>query len=408
MTELTERQTWRNPLRDALESYPAAKASLGCEVHNGGSTGTPAGWGEDKLMAGGSSGGPAWEPDFSESFDEFFGTGPGGPRPGKDVTVSLELPAAEASVGVTKNLTVPMPVECRACTGSGAEPGSDQVRCQACGGSGAQQRAGRRGITQLKCQSCYGAGSIPSRACPACQGEGRVAGERTIRIAIPAGVAYGARLRVPGKGGAARRGGPHGDLYIQIGAPPDDRPRLSQDIVIHNPASRSVARILFAAAWLVLGLYLTLAHPDCTVQGSAAGCRTNTSSFGSFVLVTTVPLLIAAGASAYAHVVLGAAGVRLAGLRALVLRRSQTYGWADIDKVAIVTTSHKWTFFTVYVARHVDLKVRGKYSPIRLPAPRAGMLVSERQFREKASVIHRTWLEQTGQAGSADQTWTKR
>jgi curved DNA-binding protein len=39
---------------------------------------------------------------------------------------------------------------------------------------------------------------------------------RTISVRIPRGVTSGERLRVPGKGGAGFRGGPAGDLYLEI------------------------------------------------------------------------------------------------------------------------------------------------------------------------------------------------
>jgi molecular chaperone DnaJ len=53
-------------------------------------------------------------------------------------------------------------------------------------------------------------------ACPTCGGEGRVRRTETIDVRIPAGVANGGKVRVPGKGNAGTMGAPAGDLYLQV------------------------------------------------------------------------------------------------------------------------------------------------------------------------------------------------
>ncbi|MGI9005166.1 MAG: DnaJ C-terminal domain-containing protein [Streptosporangiaceae bacterium] len=223
-------------------------------------------------MTGG-AGGPAGSPDFSDMFDGVFGRPADGPQPGRDVTVGLELAAAEVARGVTKTIVVPMLVECAACAASGAVRGSRQVRCPVCGGDGRSRRAGR-GVTQQMCLPCRGTGEVPSDPCPECQGKGRSAGERTVRVAFPAGVSYGARLRVPGQGGAALPGGQPGDLYVQAGMPPGERPTMPGPVLIRNPASRTIARLILAGAWLLFGLYLTLSGPACPAYaGPAASCQ---------------------------------------------------------------------------------------------------------------------------------------
>ncbi len=49
-----------------------------------------------------------------------------------------------------------------------------------------------------------------------CKGEGRVYGEETVTIDIPAGVQEGMQLNINGKGNAGERGGMAGDLIILI------------------------------------------------------------------------------------------------------------------------------------------------------------------------------------------------
>ena len=52
--------------------------------------------------------------------------------------------------------------------------------------------------------------------CRTCGGEGRVRRTETIDVRIPAGVANGGRVRVPGKGNAGTMGAPAGNLYLQV------------------------------------------------------------------------------------------------------------------------------------------------------------------------------------------------
>jgi molecular chaperone DnaJ len=52
--------------------------------------------------------------------------------------------------------------------------------------------------------------------CGNCKGEGRVYGEETVNIDIPAGVQEGMQLNVTGRGNAGERGGAAGDLIVLI------------------------------------------------------------------------------------------------------------------------------------------------------------------------------------------------
>jgi len=64
--------------------------------------------------------------------------------------------------------------------------------------------------------NCNGEGTQVTAKCGSCKGEGRVYGEETVPIDIPAGVQEGMQLSVGGKGNAGERGGPNGDLIILI------------------------------------------------------------------------------------------------------------------------------------------------------------------------------------------------
>jgi molecular chaperone DnaJ len=58
--------------------------------------------------------------------------------------------------------------------------------------------------------------------CRACQGAGTVQRERTIQVAIPAGVEDGTRIRIAGEGEAGSAGTPPGDLYVHVGLRPHE------------------------------------------------------------------------------------------------------------------------------------------------------------------------------------------
>jgi molecular chaperone DnaJ len=70
--------------------------------------------------------------------------------------------------------------------------------------------------TVTTCPTCNGEGSTITAKCGTCKGDGRVFGEETVTIDIPAGVQEGMQLNVTGKGNAGERGGSTGDLIVLI------------------------------------------------------------------------------------------------------------------------------------------------------------------------------------------------
>ncbi|MGZ8751726.1 MAG: molecular chaperone DnaJ [Acidimicrobiia bacterium] len=166
---------------------------------------------------------------INDLFDAFFGGdvfggrgggGPAGPMTGADAEAVLDLTLTEAVFGTTKPLDVRLPVVCDLCDGSGAAPGTHAAQCETCGGAG-QVRQVRRSIlgqivTAGVCPTCGGAGSVIPSPCPTCGGDGRVVAERRLDVEVPAGIDDGQRLRLPGRGAAAPRGGRSGDLYVHV------------------------------------------------------------------------------------------------------------------------------------------------------------------------------------------------
>jgi molecular chaperone DnaJ len=70
------------------------------------------------------------------------------------------------------------------------------------------------------CQSCMGRGVLIDDPCPTCHGAGEAPSTRTIQARIPAGVKDGQRIRLKGKGAPGTRGGPAGDLFVEVHVQP--------------------------------------------------------------------------------------------------------------------------------------------------------------------------------------------
>ena len=66
------------------------------------------------------------------------------------------------------------------------------------------------------CTACQGTGVIVDDPCPTCRGTGVERRQREVKVRIPAGVDDGQRIRLKGRGGPGRNGGPAGDLFVTV------------------------------------------------------------------------------------------------------------------------------------------------------------------------------------------------
>jgi molecular chaperone DnaJ len=168
---------------------------------------------------------------FQDLFDAFFGGDlfgrQGGRRGGDDVGVAVGISFVESAQGVTRELEYEVIGGCDVCEGSRAAPGAEIIRCSVCGGQGQVRQVARGPFGQFMrgqtCPACRGAGEVPSEACPACDGRGRLPSVQTLSVDIPAGIAHGQRIRIPGRGGAGEAGAAAGDLYVQVAVSEDER-----------------------------------------------------------------------------------------------------------------------------------------------------------------------------------------
>jgi molecular chaperone DnaJ len=167
---------------------------------------------------------------FQDLFSDFFGGfgggargQRGGPQRGADLRVVQQLTLRDAVLGCKREISVRAPVSCEACGGSGAAEGASRETCSTCRGAGQVSNARGFVVFATTCPACRGQGSVISKPCEACHGAGQVEKNRKVLVTFPAGIDGGQRLRVPRQGAAGPRGGPPGDLYVDVDVQPDDR-----------------------------------------------------------------------------------------------------------------------------------------------------------------------------------------
>jgi len=181
--------------------------------------------GVDPSMRGGA--GAQGFGNFADAFGDIFGDifgqarrgGGGGGRQvyrGNDLSYSMEITLEEAALGKDTQIRIPSWDNCGTCGGTGAKPGTSAKTCTTCNGNGqVQMRQGFFSVQQT-CPHCRGAGKIIPDPCGTCHGQGKIKGQKTLEIKIPAGIDEGMRIRSSGNGEPGTNGGPAGDLYLEI------------------------------------------------------------------------------------------------------------------------------------------------------------------------------------------------
>ena len=163
--------------------------------------------------------------NFGDIFGDFFGGGGGrarsrgrdnGPRRGADLRYICEIDLKDVINGLEREVEFATEESCKECAGQGAAKGSTTDTCPTCQGAG--QVVSSQGFFSVAttCPTCQGAGRIIRNPCTSCSGKGRTKVARKIRVNVPAGVDTGTQLRVSGEGEGGYRGGPPGDLYVEL------------------------------------------------------------------------------------------------------------------------------------------------------------------------------------------------
>jgi molecular chaperone DnaJ len=151
--------------------------------------------------------------------------GPGrgtGPHRGPDLEAELHLDFDDAVRGLTTTIHLTSDAACSTCHGSGAKPGTTPHMCPQCNGRGViDDNQGFFSFSQ-PCPNCAGQGYVIDDPCPTCHGTGVERRPREVKVRLPAGVRDGQRIRLKGRGGPGRNGGPPGDLFVtaRVGSHP--------------------------------------------------------------------------------------------------------------------------------------------------------------------------------------------
>ncbi len=179
---------------------------------------------------GGGFGGGGFDFDLGDIFGSFFGGGggfgggrqsnPNAPRRGEDIQTRVTISFEEAAKGCKRTVDVNRVDTCNECHGSGAKAGTSPKTCSECGGRGyvnVQQRTAFGVIsTQKACPKCQGQGKVIENPCVKCHGSGRVSTKATVEVNIPAGIDDRQVFNVSGAGNAGVNGGPKGDLRVAV------------------------------------------------------------------------------------------------------------------------------------------------------------------------------------------------
>jgi len=144
-----------------------------------------------------------------------------GPRRGADITAQLAIDFADAATGLSTTLYLTTDAQCGTCGGSGAKPGTSPTACASCGGRGVVDDNQGMFSFSTPCRVCQGQGVRIDDPCPTCRGSGVEKRQREVKTRLPAGVKDGQTIRLKGRGGPGRNGGPAGDLLVELTVSPD-------------------------------------------------------------------------------------------------------------------------------------------------------------------------------------------
>ncbi|MDQ3700621.1 MAG: DnaJ domain-containing protein [Chloroflexota bacterium] len=225
--------------RAAYDARPTGRGGTGTGPARGGTSGRAYGRGAPP-GGGAQTQGPA-RASQTQASPPGRPAPPGGPRAGTSPTMppvrgldrhsTLRVPATLLEGGGTTTLDHRRWERCPDCAGLGRL--QEEVPCPVCGGSGFHG-----GRLSDPSRACWGSGT--TTVCPTCSGKGGLWRPKHLEVTVPAGACYGRQLRLRGMGDAGPRGGPPGELYLEL-APP--LPAAVQAVASHELVQAALRRL---------------------------------------------------------------------------------------------------------------------------------------------------------------------
>ena len=178
---------------------------------------------------------------FGDIFDAFFRGTAGrraGPQPGADLHATVTIDLEDAVHGVEHELNYERVERCSDCRATGQEGATQKPGCPECNGQGeirrVQQSLFGQFVNVATCPRCRGEGSIVDSPCKTCRGQGqrRVKVSRVVKI--PPGVDHGSQIRLSSEGDHGPRGGPPGNLYIELNVRPHEVFKRVEDALVYD------------------------------------------------------------------------------------------------------------------------------------------------------------------------------
>jgi molecular chaperone DnaJ len=201
--------------------------------------------------------------DLSDLFGGIFGNarGSGGAsrrsqrgERGRDVEVVLNVSFEDSLQGLSTKIPVELEMACRACHGTGAEPGTAPKICPECRGRGVVSEDEGFFAFSRPCPRCGGNGTVVEQPCRVCRGAGRERRTKRYTVKIPAGVKDGTQIRLKGKGEAGTNGGPPGDVIVTT--------RVAKSPLYERRGSDLVLEVPVTYAEAALGATVEIPTPD--------------------------------------------------------------------------------------------------------------------------------------------------
>jgi molecular chaperone DnaJ len=188
---------------------------------------------------------------FGDIFDAFFrgtATRRAGPQRGADRRSSVRISFEQAVFGGEHDVEFERIARCEDCRGSGAAPGTSPTTCPECNGQGeihrVQESLFGRFVNAAVCGRCGGDGEVVAEPCTTCRGRGLRREQVSRVVNIPAGVDEEHQIRLSGEGDAGQRGGPAGNVYLDIEVEPHEHFTRQRDHLVYdlplNPAQAAL------------------------------------------------------------------------------------------------------------------------------------------------------------------------